>query len=185
MPNSEGFIPPHSGYRKLLSYQRAVFIYDATVNFCERFVGRRDRTFDQMVQAARSGKQNIVEGSMARAMSIESELKLTNVARASLGELAEDYRDFLRCRCAAEWLPDDPPARRLGDLLRTPRVDYAILRPALEHADPVVAANAILGLTKVAIKLLGRQIGRLERDFLDKGGIRERMVSTRVRARSP
>ena len=93
---SEGFIPPHGGYRDLLSYRKAEIVYDATVFFCDRYIDRRSRTRDQMVQAARSGKQNIVEGSMASGTSKEMEIKLTNVARASLEELLEDYRDFLR-----------------------------------------------------------------------------------------
>jgi four helix bundle suffix protein len=93
---SEGFIPPHGGYHNLLSYRKAEIVYDATVFFCERYIDRFSRTRDQMVQAARSGKQNIVEGSMASGTSKESEIKLTNVARASLEELLADYRDFLR-----------------------------------------------------------------------------------------
>jgi four helix bundle suffix protein len=93
---SEGFIPPHGGYHNLLSYRKAEIVYDATVFFCERYIDRFSRTRDQMVQAARSGKQNIVEGSMASGTSKESEIKLTNVARASLEELLTDYCDFLR-----------------------------------------------------------------------------------------
>src|SRR6056297_315919 len=100
---NERIIPPHGGYQSLLSYQRAEVVYDATVRFCADFLDKRDRTVDQMVQAARSGKQNIVEGSMASGTSREMELKLTNVARASLEELLTDYRDFLRTRQAAEW----------------------------------------------------------------------------------
>ena len=95
---SKGFIPPHGGYKNLLSYQKAEIVYDATVYFCDRFIDKRSRTHDQMVQAARSGKQNIVEGSMAAATSKETEIKLTSVARASLEELLADYRDFLRTR---------------------------------------------------------------------------------------
>jgi len=93
---SKRFIPPHGGYQDLLSYQRAVIVYDGTVRFCERFLGKYDRTVDQMTQAARSGKQNIIEGSQAAGTSKETEIKLTNVARASLEELLEDYRDWLR-----------------------------------------------------------------------------------------
>lgn len=99
----ESFIPPHGGYHHLVSFQKAEIVYDATVRFCERFFGKRDRTVDQMIQAARSGKQNIIEGSMASGTSKETELKLTNVARASLEELLTDYRDFLRTRRFAEW----------------------------------------------------------------------------------
>lgn len=92
---SEGFIPPHGGYKRLLSYQKAEIVYDATVHFCARFINKYSRTQDQMIQAARSGKQNIVEGSMASGTSKETEIKLTGVARASFEELLEDYLDFL------------------------------------------------------------------------------------------
>jgi four helix bundle protein len=109
---SDGFIPKHGGYKKLLSYQKAEIVYDATVFFCARFIDKRSRTHDQMIQAARSGKQNIIEGSMASATSKESEIKLTNVARASLEELLADYRDFLRGRGVSEWPKDHAYARR-------------------------------------------------------------------------
>lgn len=95
---SRGFIPKHGGYQRLKSYQKAVIVFDATVYFCNRFLSKRDRTHDQMIQAGRSGKQNIVEGSMASGTSKKMELTLTNVARASLEELLEDYQDFLRVR---------------------------------------------------------------------------------------
>ena len=103
---SERIIPPHGGYKDLLSFQKAEVVYDATVKFCADLLDRRDRTVDQMVQAARSGKQNIVEGSSASGTSKEIELKLTNVARASLEELLTDYRDFLRTRGFEEWPKD-------------------------------------------------------------------------------
>ena len=99
----KGFIPAHGGYEDLLSYQRAVIVYDGTVRFCARFLDKYDRTVDQMVQAARSGKQNIIEGSMASGTSKQTEIKLTNVARASLEELLEDYRDWLRNHDAPLW----------------------------------------------------------------------------------
>ncbi len=100
---TDKFIPPHGGYEKLLSFQKARIVYDATVRFCERFLKKGDHTIDQMVQAARSGKQNILEGSQASGTSRESEIKLVNVARASLEELLEDYRDYLRVRGATLW----------------------------------------------------------------------------------
>src|SRR5580765_7041073 len=103
---TERFIPPHGGYEKLLSFQKARIVYDGTVRFCQRFLEKRDRTVDQMVQAARSGKQNILEGSRASGTSKETEIKLTNVARASLEELLEDYRNFLRVRHARLWEKD-------------------------------------------------------------------------------
>lgn len=113
---ADGFIPAHGGYQSLLSYQKAEIVYDATVRFCARFLDKRDRTVDQMVQAARSGKQNIVEGSMASGTSKETELKLTNVARASLEELLTDYRDFLRTRDAPEWDKNSPEAQYVRKL---------------------------------------------------------------------
>jgi len=107
---TEHFIPPHGGYESLLSFQKARIVYDGTVRFCERFLKKSDRTFDQMIQAARSGKQNILEGSQASGTSKETEIKLTNVARASLEELLEDYRDFLRVRGARLWAKDSKEA---------------------------------------------------------------------------
>jgi four helix bundle protein len=100
---ADGFIPPHGGYKDLLSYQKAEIVHDATVYFCERFLDKRDRTYDQMIQAARSGKQNIAEGSVASRTSKETEIKPTNVTRASLEELLIDYRDFLRTHDLEEW----------------------------------------------------------------------------------
>src|SRR5476651_2212730 len=99
----ETFIPPHGGYENFLSFRKARIVYDGTVRFCDRFLDKRDRTRDQMVQAARSGKQNILEGSKASGTSKEAEIKLVNVARASLEELLEDYHDFLRVRALRLW----------------------------------------------------------------------------------
>jgi four helix bundle protein len=141
-----GFIPPHGGYKRLLSYQRAEIVYDATVYFCDHFIDRRSRTHDQMVQAARSGKQNIVEASVASATSKETEIKLTNVARASLEELLTDYRDFLRVRGLQEWPLEHPYVSRLRELIRTPGACYATFRRGIESPDPAIAANVIIGL---------------------------------------
>ncbi len=180
---AEGFIPPHGGYAGLLSYRKAEIVYDATVYFCDRFIDRRDRTRDQMVQAARSGKQNIIEGSQASGTSKETELKLTNVARASLEELLADYRDFLRTRALKEWPRDHPYAKRLRALNRQPDATYQTFRKGIEHADPEISANVILGLIKVTNYLLDRQICRLEKDFLKDGGLRERMTRARLAER--
>jgi four helix bundle suffix protein len=181
---TEGFIPPHGGYRKLLSYQRAEVLYDATVRFCGRYFDRRDRTVDQMVQAARSGKQNIVEASVASGTSKEAEIKLTNVARASLEELLEDYRDFLRLRELEEWDKGHRFAKRLAELVRTPGANYETFRKAVEHPEPAIAANSIIGLIKVTNYLLDRQILRLEQAFLEEGGLRERMTRARLNERA-
>ena len=103
MTHPESFIPPHGGYEYLVSFQKARIVFDGTVGFCDRFIDKRSRTHDQMVQAARSGKQNILEGSQASGISKEAELKLTGVARGSLEELLEDYQDFLRRLRAQVW----------------------------------------------------------------------------------
>ncbi|MDI6738838.1 MAG: four helix bundle suffix domain-containing protein [Candidatus Edwardsbacteria bacterium] len=180
---TERFIPVHGGYRKLLSYQRAELVYDATVRFCERFLKKYDRTVDQMVQAARSGKQNIIEGSMASGTSKETEIKLTNVARASLEELLADYRDFLRLRERAEWAKDDPSARRLGALVRTPGLAFEFIGAEFDLQDPIEAANVSIGLIKVTNYLLDRQLQHLEQAFVAEGGLRERMTKARLRER--
>lgn len=177
------FIPQHGGYKRLLSYQKAEIVYDATVHFCDRFIDRRSRTHDQMIQAARSGKQNIIEGSMASATSKETEIKLTNVARASLEELLADYRDFLRVRGAREWTADDAYARRLRALNRIPGATYATFRRGIEHRDGVIAANVIIGLIRVASYLLDRQLQQLEHAFILEGGLRERMTRARLEER--
>jgi len=178
-----GFIPPHGGYRHLLSYQRAEIVYDATVRFCARFLDRRDRTVDQMVQAARSCKQNIIEGSVASGTSKEMEIKLTNVARASLEELLADYRDRLRLAGVEEWPKDHPRVKQLRGLVRTPGANYATFKEWVENDDPAICANAIIGLIKVTGYLLDQQIRKLEQAFIAVGGLRERMTRARLAER--
>jgi four helix bundle suffix protein len=180
---TEGFIPVHGGYQKLLSYQKAEIVYDATVYFCDRFIDRRSRTHDQMVQAARSGKQNIIEGSMASGTSKETEIKLTNVARASLEELLADYRDFLRTRGLREWTKEDPQVQRLRDLNRKPDATFETFRKGIENPDPAISANVIIGLIRVTSYLLDRQLKHLEEAFLKEGGLRERMTRARLESR--
>jgi four helix bundle suffix protein len=181
---SQGFIPRHGGYKKLLSYQKAEIVYDATVWFCEQFVDRYSRTHDQMIQAARSGKQNIIEGSMASATSKETEIKLTNVARASLEELLADYEDFLRVRGLQEWPRDHPYTLRLRALNRISDATYATFQKGIENPDPAISANVILGLIRVTSTLLLRQIRNLEATFLQEGGLRERMTRARLEKRN-
>ncbi len=183
-PKSEGFIPPHGGYEQLLSFQKARIVYDGTVRFCERFVDRRSRTTDQMIQAARSGKQNILEGSQASGTSKETEIKLTNVARASLEELLENYRDFLRVRRIAEWPRDHSHTRRLRELNRQPNATYETFLKGIENPDPAIAANVMIGLIKLTNFLLDQQLRRLEQDFLKEGGLREKMTRARLAARA-
>ena len=178
-----GFIPPHGGYRQLLSFQKAEIIYDFTHRFCERFLQRGDRTIDQMVQAARSGKQNILEGSQASGTSKEMEIKLLNVARASLEELLEDYRDFLRVRRAPIWPKDSKEAlfvRRLG---AKPHSSYESYRTYVETRPPEILANIALCLIHQANYLLDQQLRQLEQAFLAEGGLRERMTRARLAAR--
>jgi len=177
------FIPPHGGYKDLISYQRAEIVYYATVYFCDHFIDRRSRTHDQMIQAARSGKQNIIEGSMAAATSKETEIKLTNVARASLEELLADYRDFLHVRGLQEWPREHVYVSRVRELLRTPKPCYETFRKGIEHPDPAISANVIIGLIRVANALLDRQIRSLERAFVQEGGLRERMTRARLEER--
>lgn len=174
------FIPSHNGYRKLISYQKAEIIYDATIYFTSRFFSKKDRTVDQMVQAARSGKQNIAEASAASGTSKETEIKLTNVARASLQELLEDYRDFLRTQNYPEWDKEHPYAKRLRELNMINPTTYEIFKKGIENEDPAISANIIIGLIKVASYLLNQQIKALEKDFLVKGGLRERMTQARL-----
>ena len=179
-----GFIPPHGGYKKLKSYQKALIVYDATLYFCGRFFSANRRQTDQMEQAARSGKQNIAEGSLASATSKEIELRLTNVAKASLGELQEDYEDFLRNRHLPAWDKDQPMAQRLTALSRTAAEVYATYRDGIESESAEVSANTIRHLIIQTMYLLDRQIRRLEQDFLRDGGIRERMTAARQAARA-
>jgi four helix bundle protein len=136
-----GFIPPHGGYRSLLSYRKAEIVYDATVRFTERFLDRRDRTVDQMVQAARSGKQNIVEGSQVSGTSKEGEIKLVNVARASLEELLTDYTDFLRVRNLELWTKDSGPAKSVRRLAYTANESYETYKTYIETRTAGTVAN--------------------------------------------
>jgi four helix bundle suffix protein len=179
-----GFIPPHGGYKKLLSYHKALVVYQATLYFCDRFISKKSRTHDQMVQAARSGKQNILEGSQASGTSKETELFLTGVARSSQEELIEDYRDFMREHKIEEWTPEHPYARRLSQLSRTPGANYDTFKKGIEHPDPAICVNVVVGLIKLTCYLLDQQRRRLEQDFLNEGGLRERMTRARLAVRS-
>ncbi|MDD5204238.1 MAG: four helix bundle suffix domain-containing protein [Desulfobacterales bacterium] len=181
---------PSGGYRKLRTFQVTTVIYDGTVTFCDRFVNKRSRTNDQMVQAARSGRQNIAEGSRASATSSQTELRLVNVARASLDELLLDYEDFLRQRGLAQWGRDDSRAkavREVGKMIdRTnpsDQSDQGAYSKWLNHSDPEVVANAIICLIHQANYLLDRQVAGLERQFIHEGGYSERLAAARVEER--
>lgn len=178
------FIPPHGGYEKLLSFQKARIVYDGTVWFCNHFLNKRDRTFDQMVQAARSGKRNIIEGSQPSGTSKATEIKLTNVARASLEELLEDYRDFLRARGLEEWPKEHRFTSWLRQLNRQSNVRYDTFKKGIENLDPAISANVMIGLIKLTNYLLDQQIRQLERAFLKEGGLRERMTRARLQVRN-
>lgn len=175
-----GFLPPGGNYRGLLSYRKAEVVYDFTFRFCERFLQRGDRTIDQMVQAARSGKQNIAEGSKASVTSTEMELKLTNVARASLEELLIDYQDYLRVRDQPLWDKDSPEALYVRKLGRRPDETFETYRAFFEDRPAATLANIAICLIHQANYLLNQQIRRLEKDFTEKGGIRERMTAARL-----
>ena len=189
---------PSGGYRKTASFQTATLIYDATYWFCEKFLDHRSRTVDQMVQAARSGRQNIAEGSRASATSSQTELRLVNVARASLEELLLDYEDYLRHRRLPQWLPDGPEASEVRAVPRTFRKDpsdssdltdlsdqerWALYSRWLDHADPAIRANATICLIHQANYLLDRQIAALEAAFVEDGGYSEQLATERLRHR--
>jgi len=175
---------PGGGYRNLRSFQVATIIYDATVSFCGRFLDKRSRTVDQMVQAARSGRQNIAEGSRASTISSNTELRLVNVARASLDELLLDYEDFLRQRGKRQWGKNDREARAVRAVGRerspVPATAYS---PWLSHADPAVVANAVICLIHQANYLLDQQISALERGFIREGGYSESLAAARLAER--
>jgi four helix bundle suffix protein len=183
MDKNSGFIPAHGQYRHLLSYQKAEIIYDLTYRFCQRFLARSDRTIGQMVQAARSGKQNIVEGSIASGTSKETELKLTDVARASLEELLRDYCDFLRVRDFPIWKKESREARYVRRIGRKPHVTFEDFRQFCETRPPAVVANIAICLIHQTNYLLDRQMLRLQTDFVEEGGIRERMTRARLERR--
>lgn len=183
--NTEGFIPTHGGYRNLFSYQKAEIIYDGTVYFTNRFFHKYDRTVGQMVQAARSGKQNIAEGSMASATSKETEIKLSNVARASLEELQIDYEDFLRTNKLSLWEKDHRLVARLRELNKSvPNPNYNTFKKAIEHESPEICANTMITLIKICTYLLKQQIKQLETAFVKEGGLRERMTKARIDERN-
>ncbi len=189
---------PSGGYRQLRSFQVTMLVYDATVQFCARFVDKRSRTVDQMVQAARSGRQNIAEGSRASATSSQTERRLVNVARASLDELLLDYEDFLRQRQLPLWGKDAPETYQVREVgrqhepHRTDRSDptdwsdegFGPYTPWLNHENPAVVANAVICLIHQVNYLLDHQIAGLERQFVAEGGYSEQLAVARIAERS-
>ena len=192
---------PSGGYRKTASFQTATLIYDATVWFCERFLDPRSRTVDQMVQAARSGRQNIAEGSRCSATSSQTELRLVNVARASLEELLLDYEDYLRHRHLPQWAMGSPEASEIRAIPRTFKKDpsdpsdpsdlsdltdaqrWTLYFRWLDHENPAIRANAVICLIHQANYLLDRQIAALEAAFIEDGGYSEQLATERLRKR--
>ena len=179
----DGFIPPHGGYENLLSFKKSRIVYDATVYFCGRYIDKYSRTHDQMVQAARSGKQNILEGSQVSGTSRETEIKLVNVARASLEELLEDYRDFLRVRGHRLWDKNSREALFVRKLGNGADASYETYRTYIETRPPEIVANIIICLIHQTNYLLDQLIRQLEKDFLEKGGLKENMFRARLEHR--
>ena len=189
------------GYRKTASFQTATIIYDATYWFCEKFIDSYSRLVDQMFQAARSGRQNIAEGSRAAATSSQTELRLVNVARASQEELLLDYEDFLRHRHLEQWKPDSPEAMAVRNVPRnfmrnqsnranptnltalTDRERYMLYAQWLDHNDPAIRANALICLIHQANYLLDQQIAALEKQFVEEGGYSEQLAAARLEER--
>ncbi|MFV0414738.1 MAG: four helix bundle suffix domain-containing protein [Chthoniobacterales bacterium] len=201
---SQKRLRPAGGYRRLVSFQTTTLIYDATLAFCKKFIPSHSRTTDQMIQSARSERQNIAEGNRAGATSSRSELKLTNVARASLEELLLDFEDYLRQNDLPLWEKSDRRASQVRALVRQcqrkdpsdqtdpsdlhlaspddkgDRVRYSLYRSWLEHKDPAVRANAAICLIHQANFLLDQQLISLEQSFIREGGYREKMAAARV-----
>jgi restriction system protein len=178
-----GLIEAHGGYRNLKSYQMSEIVYDATIAFCNRHIDKRSRTHDQMVQAARSGKQNIAEGSMASGTSRKTELKLVGVARASLEELLLDYQDCLRQHGLTLWGKDNQQALTVRKLAFRKDRSYMTYKTYIEEAAPEVAANTLICLIHQANYLLDQQLRQLEDRFLKEGGFTERLFQKRSEAR--
>src|SRR5687768_7896427 len=163
--SEEHFLPPHGNYRELLSFQKAEVVYDITFRFAHKYLSKGDRTIDQMIQSARSGKQNILEGSKAAVTSKETEIKLTSVGRASLEELLRDYRDYLRVRDHAMWDTDSKEARFVRRLGRKIPQTYELYREFVESRPAEVVANIAICLIHQANYLIDRQLRTLEKEF--------------------
>jgi len=207
----EGLIPKHGGYRNLKTFQLAELIYDITVRFCDKYIDRRSRTHDQMVQAARSGRQNIAEGSVDSATSRKMEMKLTGVAKGSLEELRLDYEDFLRQRGLPKWEPDHPGLKRFKvrrcatmnefrawvaeEMKRAEKNTDKQGLTRTENIPPtrgvraspcvsVFVANGVLSLLNLCCFLLGRQLQAQAAVFEREGGVTERLYRRRSTYRS-
>ncbi len=182
MNKNDKFLSTKGDYKTLIAYQKAECVYDVTYYFAHHFLECGDRTIDQMVQAARSGKQNIVEGNAAAATSTESELKLYNVARASLKELLTDYEDYLRVRGLAQWSMEDERHKRTRQICKEHN-DSAYYRSVVETRSSETIANIAIILIHQTDRLLGLLFESRKQHFLQNGGIKEQMYNARVRAR--
>lgn len=180
--SSEKLIPRKGNYRKLITYQKAECIYDITFYFCSHFLKKGDRTIDQMIQAARSGKQNIAEGSAASSTSSEMEIKLVNVAKASSQELLVDYQDYLRTRNHLQWEEKSVEFEAMRKLGREHN-ESSFFMNLVKTRPPEIIANMAIVLINQNDYLLFRQLESLEKEFLKTGGMRERMTRMRLQER--
>lgn len=179
-----GLIFPHGSYQELTSFQMAEIVYDATIVFCDRFISKRSRTHDQMVQAARSGKQNIAEGCMASGTSKKTEIKLVGVARASLEELLVDYKDYLRQNGLDLWNKDQAKTKTVRALAFAENRSYKTYKSYFEEGPAETAANTAMCLVHQTNYLLDQQLRTLEKEFLEKGGFTERLYKTRMQRKN-
>lgn len=174
------FLPKKGNYRNLLVYKKAECIYDITFYFAHHyFVERKDRTIDQVVQAARSGKQNIAEGCAAASTSAETELKLMGVARASMKETLEDYKDYLRTRNLEIWEVDDPRTRQIQEYSKKHNLSNDYTKD-IDKRSPEALCNIAITLICQFDAMMGKLMDRLQKDFVEKGGIREQMTAARL-----
>ena len=186
-PNNQNppktFLPQHGHYRHLRVYQVTEIIYDITFYFTQHYLQKGDRTIDQMVQAARSGKQNIAEGNQAAATSSETEIKLTNVAKASLEELLDDYEDYLRVRQLPQWGNLHPRYEKMRQYARSKQInnDYA---QVVQKMNDEEIANLCITLIHQAMYMLHKLLITMQERFVTEGGIKERMFQARVNYRN-
>ena len=177
------FLPQHGHYRNLRVYQVTEIIYDITYHFTQHYMEKGDRTIDQMIQAARSGKQNISEGNQAAATSSETEIKLTNVAKASLEELLNDYEDYLRVRNLPQWNARHPRYEKMRQYARSRQIqqDYAA---NIQRMNDEELANLCITLIHQATYMLHKLLATMQTRFVTEGGIKERMYQTRLNYRN-
>ena len=186
-PNNQNppktFLPQHGHYRHLRVYQVTEIIYDITFYFTQHYLQKGDRTIDQMVQAARSGKQNIAEGNQAAATSSETEIKLTNVAKASLEELLDDYEDYLRVRQLPQWGNLHPRYEKMRQYARSKQInnDYA---QVVQKMNDEEIANLCITLIHQAMYMLHKLLITMQERFITEGAIKERMFQARVNYRN-